>query len=890
MNSKPQNHIYSRNALDPNANDSLAKIARIVTSGCTVLDIGCATGSLGQYLWREKHCLVDGIEVNTFAAAVARPHYRMLWEIDVESDQLEVALGGRFYDFVICADVLEHLRDPSRVLQRLSQCLLPSGSLIISIPNVGYMGVLMEIMSGDFRYRERGLLDETHLRFYTGKSFLRLLGTNGYRGQIVDRIAVNIQDSEFSGAMPNQLGPELLRHLESQQDATTYQFIIEAFPDTVAKDAFCRLPSYLGAKMPPLFACQIYWRGQNESFDETRSHRIYLPVGVDRTTIEFLLPTDAPYALRLDPADRRGMIRLYSIRVLQGATSLWVWDRTVKTLLSKAAKGIIPSAGVGQETYVELSFVDQDPWLEIPVPQDVLIKADKLEVMLSSPTQKDEENAQRQHQLPTYQENGTLAQNPAYPSSPISNYSALTQALHEARESGERLRAQIELLTNSRSWRLTVPLRALNKFCSRLRLALAATPQGKQARYDIAKLMYQNFRFMPSVKARLRPLVKRWLSVTSQGDYSAWIQRYDTLSRSDRNEIIMQITKWKEPPKISIVMPVYRPSLRFLEDAISSVRGQLYQNWELCIADDCSNDPSIVNRLKEHAEADTRIKLVIRTENGHISAASNSALSLANGEFVALMDHDDVLSEHALYMIALYIIENAGNVDVLYSDEDKLDHDGQRYDPYFKPDWNRYLLYSQNYIAHLGVYRRSILQEIGGFRVGFEGSQDYDLLLRVLDNTTDERIIHVPFVLYHWRQFSGNTTFSSENHRTSDESAYRALMESVTRNAERVSLRSMTTVSGSWDPIFEMRSAPGVSIIIPTRDKVHLLKECMEGLISKTQYPRFEVIIIDNNSTEAETLEYYNRIKSAALPFHLEILYDESDLKEAKTTTFYCAY
>lgn len=427
-----------------------------------------------------------------------------------------------------------------------------------------------------------------------------------------------------------------------------------------------------------------------------------------------------------------------------------------------------------------------------------------------------------------------------------------------------------------------MPSHVLKQYLSRLRDRFLSEINLGQYLYEPARRVYHTIPLPYLVRTRLAPKIKRYLSATGHEHYSVWIARHDTLNSCDRDAIKAHIATWRNPPLISVIMPVYKPNPSFLRDAIESIRTQLYSNWELCIADDRSDDATISHILTTYANSDHRIKVTFRAENGHISAASNSALQLATGEFVAFVDHDDLIPEHALYMISLYIQQHHGNVDILYSDEDKIGYDGQRYDPYFKPDWNRYQIYGQNYVAHLGVYRKSLVDAVNGFRIGYEGSQDYDLLLRILDCINDDRIVHVPFILYHWRNFHGNRTFSALNHDKSDESAYCSLLDHFARNSETVSLTQITSVKGSWDPDFRMEEAPHVSIIIPAKDKIHLLKECMDGLINRTNYPCFEVIIIDNNSVEKETFAFYEYLTNAQLRFRCHIEYDKCEFNYSR--------
>ncbi|MHB1883267.1 MAG: class I SAM-dependent methyltransferase, partial [Acidithiobacillus sp.] len=325
-------HLYSRPPLDPNAEDSLAKIARRIPRGSTVLDVGCAVGMLGQYLTEHQGCSVDGIEGNAEAAEIARPFYRRIAVTDLESAVLRDVLEGVRYDRIVCADVLEHLRDPGQVLCQLSDLLTPSGKLLVSIPNVGHLGVFLELLSGDFRYREEGLLDQTHLRFFTQRSFLRLLAESGFSGQVVDRTIADLQNSEFSGIPPETISPLLLREMQGWNDSITYQFIVEAHPQEAGANVIPLISIDQSAPHGPRFACQVFWRSNDEPFTESRSQCLYLPVGMERQRVNFTFPKGLAQSLRFDPSDWKGFLRLYAMRLLDGAECLWTWDGNIETL------------------------------------------------------------------------------------------------------------------------------------------------------------------------------------------------------------------------------------------------------------------------------------------------------------------------------------------------------------------------------------------------------------------------------------------------------------------------------------------------------------------------------------------------------------------------------
>jgi GT2 family glycosyltransferase len=251
---------------------------------------------------------------------------------------------------------------------------------------------------------------------------------------------------------------------------------------------------------------------------------------------------------------------------------------------------------------------------------------------------------------------------------------------------------------------------------------------------------------------------------------------------------------------------------------------------------------------------------VRRTENGHICAATNSALALATGDFVALLDHDDVLPERALYEVAA-LIQDHPDADLIYSDEDKIDDAGRRFEPHFKTDWNRELLLGQNMVSHLGVYRRSLVEDVGGLREGFEGSQDFDLALRVAERTDPSQIHHIPWVLYHWRQQAEAASFSESQLQRCADSARRAVEEHLARTGQAAQAESLEGLPG-WvrvrRPVPE--PAPLVSIIVPTRDRAELLAACAEGVLEKTDYPNLELLIVDNGSVEPQTQALFERL------------------------------
>lgn len=310
-------------------------------------------------------------------------------------------------------------------------------------------------------------------------------------------------------------------------------------------------------------------------------------------------------------------------------------------------------------------------------------------------------------------------------------------------------------------------------------------------------------------------------------------------------------------PKISILVPVYNVEDRHLIPCIESVLNQTYTNWELCMADDCSTWDSVRATLKKYEDGE-KIKVCYRTENGHISRSTNSALELATGEYIALLDCDDILAPNALYEMVKLLNKNP-ELDFVYSDEDKIDDDGKtRHTPHFKPDWSPDTLLSHMYPCHFSIYRSSIAREIGGLRVGYEGSQDYDFALRFTEKTN--RIGHISKILYHWRERIGSTAVDMESKPYVMEATRKAKEDALVRRGIKGEVEQLS-VFNCFRINYEVVGNPKVSILIPSKDNFDILKRCIDSVYAKTKYRNFEVILVDNGSTEENQCKYQELAK-----------------------------
>ena len=346
------------------------------------------------------------------------------------------------------------------------------------------------------------------------------------------------------------------------------------------------------------------------------------------------------------------------------------------------------------------------------------------------------------------------------------------------------------------------------------------------------------------------------LEVQRLKEYEKWLAIYYPNSEIINRQRELS-SDFEYRPLISIILPVYNTDPDYLRVCIESVLAQSYPNWELCITDDCSSSQATIDVVNWYKNKEPRIKLKRADKNGHISIASNQAISLASGEYIALLDHDDFLWPNALFeMVSL--LQTHPDADLIYSDEDKIDADSDKFihfSPYFKPDWSPHLLECINYITHFTIIRTELVRTAGGFDRHLIGAQDWDLFLRISEKT--DKIYHVPTILYSWRAHNGSTaknigakTYALKNQKN-------VLLNHFKRTSKLTVKIDLAPNTNFWYPKFSIIDSPLVSIIIPTKDKKDYLAKCLGSVIDKTTYENYEIVIVDTGSREIITKEYY---------------------------------
>ena len=338
------------------------------------------------------------------------------------------------------------------------------------------------------------------------------------------------------------------------------------------------------------------------------------------------------------------------------------------------------------------------------------------------------------------------------------------------------------------------------------------------------------------------------------GNYYDWIQKNEVREMELRKQ---RVKTFEKMPKISIIVPMYHTKKEFFQELVKSVMVQTYSNWELCLADGSEEKDQ---SLQEIIRQDERIKYKFLNQNKGISENSNEATKMATGDYIALLDHDDTIAPYALFEIVKCINENPA-AEFIYSDEDKIDIEGNRFEGYFKPDFAPDTLRCQNYICHLSVFKKELMDKLEGFRSEFDGAQDYDIFLRMSEIVEPDKIVHISKILYHWRVHQDSTAKLDSNAKNY---AFDNGIKAIEAHLNRIGLEGNVTngcIPGIYRIDYKVKGEPKVSIVIPNKDGKAILKVCIDSVLEKTTYSNYEIVIVENNSQTDEIFEYYNELE-----------------------------
>ncbi|MDD2846532.1 MAG: methyltransferase domain-containing protein, partial [Rhodoferax sp.] len=614
-------HVYLR-SIKQDERTSLSVLAALVPPQASVLDLGCGSGALGQYVLETKGCSVDGVTLSEAEAAHARPHYRRVVVDNLESCDLLATFAGQRYDVIVCADVLEHLSRPEHVLAACRELLAPEGRLLISVPNVGYCGLIAELLLGEFRYREEGLLDRTHLRFFTRQSLTRFLHEQGWAIELLDTICRELPESEFQVAF-DSLPPAAARHLLSVPDALTYQFIAVMEPVDHVPDMALLPAATSTAPAQARFTAQLYL-GYTDGYAEADKLTATGIIGQEHQTLRFALPPHgAPLTrLRLDPADRPGFLHLYrlTLRTPDGAPA-WQWacDTDPRSLLAHTPHSqIVWQAPLPATAGASLLLLaGDDPWFELPLPPDILATCAQggasLEVELGWPLSADY----------------LVLSNTVRP---------LQERLEQLESSTQTTQAQLQQKQGELQHTHTLLGAAQHRNTALEKSTAALTRQRAELQHTSARLQHefdqlaQHLRTIEAstVFRATRPLVHTKMAIDRLLGRGA-PQHHNTA-------VPTPVTPTPQP--VDIIVPIYR-GLADTQLCINSVLDSACTTpYRLIAINDASPEPEVTAWLRERAAQEPRITLLENPENLGFVGTVNRGMALSDSHDVLLLNSD----------------------------------------------------------------------------------------------------------------------------------------------------------------------------------------------------------------------------------------------------------
>ncbi len=809
-------------------NTSHGEILSLISEGERILEFGCAKGELAGEIKKNLNGRVWGIEIDAGAFEIARENLEGGVVCDIENYEWEKEFEGASFDTLLFADVLEHLRDPAKAIKRALPLLKDNGKIIFSVPNIAHADIITKLLNNRFDYTDIGLLDNTHIHFFARENLVPfcdnaeifpifITGTTALAGTTEQRLD---EKSSFAFDMA----------ISVKENADIYQFVICA----KKKSALSGEETVWDLKEGEAPAIVYFDTGSGFNAEQSS----YFECAEGDFSLQIELP-EGTSRIRIDVREQAGFV-IRNMRCEADGVALNVSEHHHLSIIDD----------------IYLLF-KKDPQLVFDIPEGTravhfsgslsnAFKSDKsVAYELSSTLEgvndnyavalnrtRDLENAICERDKEINRLNGVAKELDHYKTHylvAISQREDLTRQLAD-------MTYKYNVISNAGWWKITKPFRVL---------------------FDILKWP---FRHGPILK--VRKFFKVW---REQSFKAAWKKAFGRKANKKVNaplftpkELEAQRKKRFEPDiKFSVIVPLYNTPEQYLCAMIDSVLAQTYSNWELCLADGSDEKHEYVGKIAmKYAKKDSRILYKRLEKNLGISGNTNACLDMSTGDYISLFDHDDLLHESALYCV-MEAIEGEG-ADFIYTDENTF-HDTPKdaYHPHFKPDFSPDTLRSYNYICHLTSFSRELLDKVGGFRSEFDGSQDYDMILRLTEKAS--KIVHIPKILYYWRCHKASVASDISAKPYTLVAAKKALDEHL----ERLGLAGKsvdTRIPSVYKIEYDIVGEPLVSIIIANKDYIDDLDKCITSIVEKSTYKNYEIIVVENNSTDPNTFKYYDEV------------------------------
>lgn len=888
---------------------SLGKIINKIKDNTSVLEFGPGNGRMTKYLSRVKGCKVSIIEFDqVLFDEVSSFAYDGLRD-DIEDYQWVDYYKGKKFDYIVFADVLEHLRNPRAVLEKAKEFLSSEGKVLITFPNLAHNAVLIDLFNNKFEYSEYGILDKTHCIFFTQKSFYKLFKD----------IGLYIEEEDYTYSQVGQM--DIDNTYDDLPTEIQYAFRQRDFGE-VYQYFFCLTKKEIEPKkMIPqnsnsVFPVTLFFDYGNGHV-EVDQRLVNIKTG-EQLNMQFNISSDLK-VLKLLPMNQQGTVEVkmkLDDKMISDVETNAIWRNENKYafLTTKGYIRIDFRKNPGKKLEFNFNYLylgafeknQRQMMIDYYIEKSNNIKNEKLIYELSHKNEKNINYIKNRYDKLMKMKGAKFLRglNSSFTYLKATKDKFKDQVFKYSIDRIEFSSEENAIFIDGWAFNIKdgkeidfniIPTEGTCFSLTRQRRAdvrdvykLNSNHQiGFSIRIDnpiISKNIYLIFKYgnekrfirintknikNKSLICRIKEDVKYIHSkgwddykrrksfqkkFESYDDYDYWIYSNEQM---DVNQILQDIDNFRVTPKISVVVPVYNVEEKWLRKCIDSMKAQYYTNWELCIADDCSTKEYVKPLLESLAKSDSRIKVFFRENNGHISRATNSALKIATGDYIGFMDNDDELAPNALFEVVKTINSDL-SIDFIYTDEDKISTRGKRFDPFFKSSWNPILLKGHNYITHFVVVKKELIAEVGGLNPEMNGSQDYDFVLRATKKA--HKIHHIPKILYHWRTVETSVALNPESKEYAYIAGKKALEQAVKREDLKATVK-MTSNYGAYKIDYIYEKNPMVAIVLMGTS---VSKDEIKQILEKTSYDNYEVFIplsADYNGSFSKKVHEYDNIK-----------------------------
>lgn len=816
--------------------NAISEMIKQIRPGSVVLVFGPAFRTAAKYLSESLQCELHTVEPYEDAHQTTTANDNDSFGKDLAEGRWYQKYQNMQFDYVVLADVLGRLANPPIFLEKAKGLLKEDGRLLLSVPNIAYGGVIAGLLNGQFQERAVGLLDNTHVKFFTYFSLVSMLTKAGYETEWELPLYLPMEQSEFAAESEN-LPLQVAEYLETQPGFEVYEYVVSCVKKEYAQAQGDGFQRQLYAPSVPV---------------ERMDTGLYLDTGAgfseaQRISSSCFLKQDGQFSIayRLDESEEVKGLSWHPAEGSYCACSLEAFECDGKPLPVSAANLVCSTDSFDL-------FLTTDPKYEyfqnLGSIRQIVIKGrfhrlpllGKYDPFYHVILQRMQDSLEQERYQQTCLENLQRENR------------SLTLSKNQLVEKNKQLIEQVQILTGqyegvvgSTSWKITKPVRVVLDFFKRLPILRLVYKTLATLKRSGLRVTLKKIRFKLSAEKGKRKIKRSHSNAT--------LNPVSEKEKQRQREAVFSV-----PLKFSILVPLYNTPIVFLKEMIQSVLDQTYGDWELCLADGSDEAHDEVGRVcRELAQKDPRIRYQKLKKNLGISENTNRCIEMATGDYIALFDHDDILHPSALYENRR-VIEEQG-ADFIYTDENTFSEKIQdAYTPHFKPDYAPDTLRSNNYICHFSVFSRKLLDKVGGFRKEFDGSQDYDIILRLTEQA--QKIVHIPKILYFWRAHKNSVASNIAAKPYTLVAAKKALTEHL----QRVGLKGEvldSKVPSTYRIQYEIADHPLISILIPNKDHWKDLKKCLDSIFQLSTYQNFEIIIIENNSTDLETFSYYKQLK-----------------------------